>query len=193
MSRILRFARTGDNRQRYTCLVQPHIAVMYRMAYRWTQNREESEDLVQDVLLKLVDRLDEMEAVDQLRPWLIKVLYRRFVDLYRRSARSPIESEHQWQADSRLLEEMAADEHDRIDQLEWQQILLRGMETLDDDQRDAVLLHDVEGYTALEIAEMLEISVGTVKSRVHRGRNKLKEFLQREPFAYGQRVKGQQE
>lgn len=190
MSRRLSFSSTGNSRQRYTRLVQPHMTVMYRMAYRWTQNREESEDLVQDVLFKLVGRLDEMEAVDQLRPWLIKILYRRFVDLYRRGTRSPIESEHQWQPDTRLLEEMAIDEHDRVDQLEWQQVLLRGLETLDDDQRDAVLLHDVEGYTALEIADMLEISVGTVKSRVHRGRHKLKQFLQREPFEHAQRVKG---
>lgn len=194
MVRIHRiFGAKPDPRQRYTELVQPHIKLLYRMAYRWTQNREEAEDLVQDVLTKLVSRLDEMESVDQLRPWLVKILYRRFVDLYRRNRRSPIEHEHSWQADTRLLEERAADGSDDIERLEWQQVLLRGMETLDDDQRDAILLHDVEGYTALEIADMLEISVGTVKSRVHRARNKLKEFLGREPFDLPERVNRQQE
>lgn len=163
---------------RYTALVRPHINVLYRMAYRWTQSREEAEDLVQDVLVKLIDHLDEMQAVERLRPWLIKVLYHRYVDTYRRQSRSPVDSEHEWQADSQLLEEAAADDRDSYDQLEWRQALLRGLETLETAHRDVILLHDVEGYTALEIAEILDISTGTVKSRLHRGREKLKKFLQ---------------
>lgn len=191
ITRLFRAKRTSH--QHYTDLVQPHIGVLYRMAFRWTQHREASEDLVQDVLTRLVDRVDEMEAIDQLRPWLVRILYRRFVDLYRRNARSPVENDHPWHADTALLEDMAADERNAVDQLEWQQALLLGLETLDDDQRDAVLLHDVEGYTAQEIAEILDTSIGTVKSRVHRGRKKLKEFLEREPFDLIHRVDGETE
>lgn len=157
---------------RYAALVRPHIHSLYRMAWRWTRNREDAEDLVQDVLIKLVDKVDEMQAIERLRPWLIKVLYRRYVDVFRRRARSPIERH-----DAQKLDALAADDADAIGQLELRQLLVQALETLDDGQRDVILMHDVEGYTAAEIADVLDISVGTVKSRLHRGRDRLKKIL----------------
>lgn len=166
-----------DPGRQFTALVRPHLDVMYRMAYRWTRRREDAEDLVQDVVVKLVDRVDEMAQVDKLRPWLIRILYRRFVDTYRRQQRSPVESSDYLPPDDARID--AASE-DSLYRLEWQQVLQRGLDVLDDDQRDTILLHDVEGYTAEEIAGILDIRVGTVKSRVHRARARLRELLERE-------------
>lgn len=189
-SSILPFRKAPEDR--FTALVRPHLDAMYRAAWRWTQHREEAEDLVQDVLIKAVGRVDEMERLDRLRPWLVKILYRRFVDLYRRQRRTPIDQEAGWQADGMLFDELlerVGDDTDAIARVEQQRALVRGLEQLNDAQRDTVLLHDVEGYAALEVAEILEVSVGTVKSRLHRARGRLREFLDAgEPFDAAKRV-----
>ncbi|WP_346840225.1 RNA polymerase sigma factor [Microbulbifer sp. SAOS-129_SWC] len=175
----MRFFRgSAAAEDRFTALVRPHLRLMYRMAYRWSQDRSESEDLVQDVLTRLFPRLDELAAVDKLGPWLVKVLYRRYVDLYRRRARSPIDESVAWSSDESAFGDLLPDERNRYHQLELQRALNRALETIDDSWRDVVLLHDVEGYTALEVAEILDINVGTVKSRLHRARKKLREALQ---------------
>lgn len=175
------FQRSDRSQDTFLRLLRPHVDLMYRMAYRWTQSTQDAEDLVQDVLLRLSTRLREMQAVEHLRPWLLKVLYRRYVDSYRRQRRNPEESQLQWSADGSLLRDHIAEavsDTDDYERLALQQVLLKALETLDDDQRDTVLLHDVEGYSALEAADILEISVGTVKSRLSRARNKLKKYLQ---------------
>lgn len=171
-------------KQQFESLVGPHIELMYRMAYRWTQSQEDAEDLVQDVLIKLADKVDEMQAVESLKPWLIKILYRRFVDVYRKSKASPV-------VDLHIVEDedgpasppqnwltSPSEEH----RLALQQTLMAALNTLDDDQKDMAMLHFVEGYTALEAAEILGINEGTAKSRLQRARIKLKNFLSSEPF-----------
>lgn len=182
MSAIINMFRgRSGKKDLFHALLRPHIDVLYRMAYRWTQSQADAEDLVQDILVRLAHRVDEMQQIDSLRPWLIKILYRRFIDLYRRHQNSPVEHEHEhWQPDEAELGsriEQAADNRNDIRQLEMQQTLLVAMAELESGQRDVVLLHDMEGYTALEVANILEISVGTVKSRLHRSREKLKKFL----------------
>lgn len=173
----------------FTALVRPHVNAMYRMAYRWTQNRHEAEDLVQDVMTRLVTRLDELTRVEKLKPWLIKILYRRYVDLYRRRMNSPVDHDYDWRSDEDVFEQQAVapDDYERLD---LQRTLNQAMETLDDHQRDVVLLHDVEGHSALDVAEILEINVGTVKSRLHRARTKLKLALEMEPLRPVLRVRG---
>lgn len=181
LASIIEFFRVHKGKERFASLLRPHIEPMYRMAYRWTRSQEDAEDLVQDVLIKLAGRVEEMLAVEQLRPWLIKVLYRRFVDVYRREQGSPIVQLDRDDASGNLLDQAAADDNAE-GRLEQQQILAGALDTLDDDQRDVILLYAVEGYTALEIAEILQVNVGTVKSRLQRARDRLKKVLQAEPF-----------
>lgn len=159
-----------DDRRIYTALVRPHIAALHRVAWRWTRNRHAAEDLVQDTLLKVVDRIAEMRRIEQLRPWLVKVMYRHFVDLYRRDKRSPVDHAIEVRPD------LTAGA-DPIEALEWQQMLAGALECLEPDHRDVILLHDVEGYTGPEVAEILGISPGTVKSRLHRARERLKNLI----------------
>lgn len=159
---------------------------MYRMAYRWTGNQQDAEDLVQEVLVKLTNRVEELNEVEKLRPWLIKILYHSFVDAYRKQARSLeiIEADllDSFQSpeseDSRrdsILDQAASP--DPVTQLSQQRRLEYALNELEPDQRDVLLLHDAEGYTDSEIAEILGISKGTVKSRLHRAREKMKKIL----------------
>jgi RNA polymerase sigma-70 factor, ECF subfamily len=181
LASIIQLFRAHKGKEQFAHLLRPHIELMYRMAYRWTRSQEDAEDLVQDVLIKLANRVEEMLAVEQLRPWLIKVVYRRFVDLYRREQSSPLVSINRGADDDGPVEQAAADE-DIEGRLEQQQVLAEALDALDDDHRDVILLHGVEGYTALEIAEILGVNVGTVKSRLQRARDRLKKFLQPGPF-----------
>lgn len=180
MSLVTLFRSTRNQKQRFTVLLRPYVEIMYRMAYRWTGSQHDAEDLMQDVLLKLADKVDEMEAIEQLQPWLIKVVYRRFVDVYRREQRSPIASVSELSSQSEdegdTLLDVSAELCD-FERLMQQQELERALMLLEPAARDTVLLHDVEGYTAEEVAQILAIEVGTVKSRVHRARQKLKEIL----------------
>ncbi|MBW4935591.1 RNA polymerase sigma factor [Marinobacter sp. F4206] len=172
--------------RRFEALVQPHLEVMYRFAYRLAGQQQDAEDLVQDVVVKLYPRLDELESVDQLRPWLNRVLYRQFIDQVRRKGR---------QGDRPLSELMDGDSHaDWMDSLESDDegpdallelerlgpVLDRVLTTLAPDQRTLVLLHDVDGWRQEDIAEVLDIPLGTVKSRLHRCRAMLRKKLQRE-------------
>lgn len=175
------FRNRRGKRHIYVELLRPHIDILYRMAYRWTQSQADAEDLVQDILTRLAPRVDELQKVEVLRPWLLKILYNRYVDLYRRQRNSPVEHEHEcWLPDEAELGsriERAGDNRDLIGQLEDQRTLLKALQTLDESQRDTLLLHDMEGYTALEVADILGVNVGTVKSRVHRARAQLKKLL----------------
>lgn len=160
----------------FTRLVCPHLNAMYRMAYRWTMNRDDAEDLVQETLARLLSHTGEMSRVEKIKPWLIKVLYRNYVDFYRRRRRSPIDGENLWQGDLSLVEDAAGKGADQKI-LALQRDLLKALEKLSSDQRDVVLLHDAEEYTSMEIASILDIPVGTVKSRLHRGRQHLQSLI----------------
>lgn len=159
---------------------------MYRFAFRLAGQQQDAEDLVQDVVVKLYPRLDELEAVDQLRPWLNRVLYRHFIDQVRRKHR---------QGDRPLSELMNGDSQaDWLDNLESDaqgpETLLhqrrlgpaldRVLATLAADQRTLLLLHDVDGWRQEDIAVVLDVPLGTVKSRLHRCRTLLRKKLQRE-------------
>jgi len=76
----------------FETLLRPHLDALYRLAYRFTGNPADAEDLVQDVLIKLYPRRAELASIERLRPWLARVLYRQFVDKSRIHARTPFAS-----------------------------------------------------------------------------------------------------
>mgnify|MGYP002633638408 FL=1 len=170
-TRLFRPARASE--RRFSELVGPHIETMYRMAWHWTRNTHDAEDLVQDVLIRIVNRLDELEAADKPQPWLIRVLYYRYVDLYRRRQRSPVLPAEDC-AEAGSAAEAESSVMDKPDRLALAAQLERALTSLSDDHRDVVLMHDLEGFTTAEIAVVFGISEGTIKSRLHRAREKLK-------------------
>ncbi len=158
-----------------------HVEYLYRVAYRFCGNNQaDAEDLVQDLLIKLYPRVEEIRALEHLRPWLVRVMYRQFIDQVRRNKRSPL-----YGADDVMKLEIAADEGQTaaslLEQERLQHQLLTAMNALNEEQRAVVSLHDIEGYTLQELEDMLETPIGTLKSRLHRARAKLRGVL--EPFA----------
>lgn len=168
--------------QRFNQIFSPHIQSLYALAYRWTQNQAEAEDLVQDLAIKLLPDVAKLESLDHPLSWMKKVLYRMFVDRYRRKQFSvvmPSDEVNQIVEDTTHAHDELADFHQN-EQLQLQ--LLQALETLDAPQRVAVSLFEMAGYSLQEIADVQEVSVGTVKSRIHRAKAKLRQCVELEPF-----------
>ncbi len=178
-----------DPHVQFEALVKPHLKRLYNLAYRLTGQRDSAEDLVQDVLLKAYPLLDEMKDIEQLAPWLSKILYRQFVDQYRRIKRSPVDFTDDEQSLYDSHGTASVDPADIMNTALTQTILIKALDTLNEEQRVLVLLHDTEGYTLQEISHMLDTPVGTLKSRLSRARAKLREILQdMEPNSQQMRV-----
>ena len=170
-------------------LLEPLIPVLFRHAYRWTAARDQAEDLVQELLLRLYPRLDELADLDRPQPWVLRVMYRIFVDQYRRETRSPVRPSHEMPPsnDSEPADpgERFADEgpstFEQVESELTQERLLAAWNQLGEDHRVVLALHDVEGYRLEEVSEMLEVSIGTLKSRLHRARARMRALLVMEP------------
>ena len=166
----------------FTDLVRPHFKILYRLAYRLSGNVHDAEDLFQDLLLKAYDRLDELREIENPRAWLARVLYTQFIDNRRRDSRSPLylavdNSAAEAEQSSAFNAEDNSAETGAIRDAEQQQ-LLRALARLPDEQRTILVLADIEGFTLTEMEVILDSPRGTVKSRLHRARARLRELLQ---------------
>ncbi len=177
--------RDGDynSRQSFSELIRPQLERMYRLAFRLTGNQHDAQDLVQDVLLKLYPQHKKLMEVDLIAPWIGTVVYRQFVDNRRRYAaeRLHIVSDNDFSADP----DLAAVEQASTEELAEAEFNINRLEAavakLSEDHRLIINLHDVEGYTVSEIAEITGIPMGTLKSRRQRARERLQDLLDEGP------------
>ena len=181
--KFLQMRDRGANQQSFTVLVRPHLDRIYRLAYRFTGHREDAQDLVQDVLLKLHARIDQFAEVENAPTWLARVVYNQFVDNRRRykvrhlrvvDAPDLSENPDRAPAVEASTEEIVEGEIS-VSHVE------SALQMLSDDHRLIIMMHDVEGYTLAEVAEITGIPVGTIKSRRFRARARLEELLNEGP------------
>ena len=170
----------------FTAEIMQLLEPLYATAMRLTRNRADAEDLVQDTLLKALRFEDRFTPGTNLKAWLFTILHNTWKNQIRGAAREPVD------VDSERVEQ-AGDLAGLFNVETPERILLR--ETLDADLqaaldsipeafREAVWLRDVEEFTYAEIAEMLEVPIGTVMSRISRGRRTLFERLSQRPDAH---------
>jgi RNA polymerase sigma factor (sigma-70 family) len=161
----------------FEALIKPHITPLYKTAYRLVGKREAAEDLVQEVLVKLYPKTAEMEKIEALGPWLRKVLYRQFIDEWRKKTRRP---EIQL---SEVTGEIARIKHPddgpekMTERIQIRENLQEALNALDDRHRLVVILHMVEGYTLNEMAEIYNVSSETLKTQLRRAKARLKNYL----------------
>jgi RNA polymerase sigma-70 factor (ECF subfamily) len=176
-------------------LLREHVPALYRAAFRWTGTVDRAEDLVQELLVRLYPRLPELRALQRLRPWALRVMYRMFVDQVRRERISP----RQFRTGSRLGSDAAEDEDgefidpaagpaELVDQQFTQQRIVAAWEQLGEEHRVVLSMHDIEDYSLPELAQIMEVPLGTLKSRLHRARSKLRELLATERISLQDRV-----
>jgi RNA polymerase sigma-70 factor (ECF subfamily) len=161
--------------------VQPHYEHLYRVGYRLTRSVADAEDLAQEVCVRAYPRLDELERLQQPRAWLLKVLYRLFVDSVRRYERRHVGSIDDADPGTLVCNGPTPfDEASRALERRW---LDRAWQYLDQEQRALLALHEVEGYSLAEIHEVTGLKEGTLKSRLHRARVRLGKLVEREIVA----------
>lgn len=188
--------------QQFDALIRPHLDSLFRLAYHLSGERSDAEDLVQDVLVKLMPKTDELGRIERLRPWLKRVLYRQFIDHHRKQARRldvnlvVFGSSGTEDDNGDIMERIANNLDGPADSLDNEQLrnsMRKILSELKPDQRALIVMHDMEGRPQEEIAEILEVPVGTIKSRLHRTRAQLKRkvALELEPAAAVSRVKSQ--
>ncbi len=176
-------------------LVRPHLDYLYRVAYRFSGHACDAEDLVQDLLVKLYPKMAELAAVEQLRPWLARALYHHAIDVSRRAGRSALGNRIHLVDDdeSDPLDSLPGHGHDpeqATEQALTQERLQSAFAGLSVEHRAVVALHDIEGYSLDELTHLLDTPIGTLKSRLHRARARLRALLTREPNVAALRVTG---
>lgn len=186
----------GNAAAEFERLLRHHVPVLYRCAFRWTGSIERAEDLVQDLLTRLYPKLDEVRRLDRVRPWALRVMYRIFIDQLRHERSSPVqygelprdETKDSDDAEDSELTDPANEPPELAERELTQEKLLAAWRHLGEEHRMVLSMHDIEGYSLMELSAMMDIPVGTAKSRLHRARSRLRTLLATERFAGSGRV-----
>lgn len=170
---------TDDHKATFEKVVRPHFERLYRLAFRLTGHQAEADDLFQELLIKAYGKLDELVAIDQPGSWLARVMYNLFIDERRRFARHRLHTVEEGYLPGDGLEGLAGSDDTLGSNMRLQKLqrLDLALQQLSEEHRLIVLLHDTEGYKLEEIHKLMGIPVGTVKSRLHRARARLREIL----------------
>lgn len=159
----------------------PHMDALYNFALRLTTDPNDAEDLVQDTIVKAYRFFSSYEKGTNAKAWMFRILKNSFINNYRKTSKKP--SQVDYDEVSSYYESIRAErtETSDLENLMFREMmdddLSMALKRLPEDFRTVVLLCDVDGYTYEEIANMLDVPIGTIRSRLHRGRNLLKTEL----------------
>lgn len=158
----------------FTTLVRRHRDRLWAVALRTTGDPEDAADALQDALISAFRRADQFRGESAVTTWLHRIVVNAALDRMRRAAVRPAVSLPQGE-DGITLD--IPDQHDAMGQREDQLVITQALADLPEDQRQAVVLVDIEGYSVEEAASIIGCPAGTVKSRCSRGRSKLAQQL----------------
>ncbi len=160
----------------------PYLDGLYNMAFRLTRNAEDAEDLIQETYLKAYKHYDKFEAGTNLKAWLFRIMKNTFINGYRKRQSQPPQSAFSEIEDSFESLVEAGDSQVKNPEQEFLAKVLDedvqlAIDALREDYRMVILLVDLEGFSYKEAASILEVPVGTVMSRLYRGRRMLEQVL----------------
>ncbi len=161
----------------------PHIDSMYNFAYKLTMEEEDAKDLVQDTYLKAFRFISSFEKGTNAKAWLFRILKNSFINDYRKKSKQPAKVDYQEVETIYNSEDanhnITVDLRSETMQNRIGDEVTNALNSLAVDFRIVIILCDLEGFTYEEMSKILDIPIGTVRSRLHRARNLLKEKLQK--------------
>lgn len=159
----------------------PHINSMYNFAYRLTLDADDAKDLLQDTYLKAFRFIDSFQQGTNAKAWLFRILKNSFINDYRKKSKEPSKVDYQEvetfynseDVDRQITPDLRVE---ALQDMIGDEISV-ALNSLDVDFRTVIILCDLEGFKYEEMAKILDIPIGTVRSRLHRARNLLKDKL----------------
>ncbi|SDQ37810.1 sigma-70 family RNA polymerase sigma factor [Leucobacter chromiiresistens] len=169
--------------QRFTSEALPMLDQLYGAAMKMTRNPQDAQDLVQETFLKAFSAFASFQEGTNLKAWLYRIMTNSYINTYRKRQREPhmgaVDELEDWQlggAESTTAMSSRSAEAEAIDRTP-DSVVTTALNALPEDFRIAVYLADVEGFSYQEIADIAEVPIGTVMSRLHRGRARLRKAL----------------
>jgi len=175
---------SADDKKRFADQALPLLDSLYAAALRMTRNPADAEDLVQEAMLRAYRSFHQFEPGTNIKAWLFRILTNAYINVYRKRQREPLKIPQEDVEEFDLYQELK--DHDPqfsstpetivLDSLVDSDIL-QAIDDLPEQFRLAVVLSDIEGFSYAEMAEIMEVPMGTVMSRLHRGRKALQKRL----------------
>ena len=180
---MLDFPPSNRTKQEFEALALAHLDSLYASALRLTKNERDAEDLVQDTCMRAYRFFDKFERGTNIKAWLFRILTHTFINRYRRKVkeRSATEGPEQEAVQALFFSQEATDQASNPERFLFDRLLsddvLRAIDSLPIDFRMVVILADLQEFSYKEIADILACPVGTVMSRLFRGRKLLQKML----------------
>ena len=176
-------ASGADKRKLFEAEALPHLDAVYAMAVRLVHNADDANDLLQETVLRAWRFFDQFQPGTNCRAWLLNILLNNFRNGYRRASREQPASatgdfDHRLEAASLAEQPQEANPETAVAIRSMDREVESAFNSLPDEFRSALLLIDVQELSYQEASQVLEVPVGTIKSRVSRGRNLMRQALQ---------------
>ena len=175
---LIRKAKQGDMLA-FEELILKHEKIVYNLAFRMMNHSEDAMDISQEVFLKAYRSLSNFDERSAFSTWLYRITHNTCIDeIRKRKGKQTYSLEEDLESEDGSMQRQVADDGDTPEESlmrkEQKSEILRALDTLSEEHKAAIILRDVKGMSYEEIAEILELSLGTVKSRINRARNQLK-------------------
>ncbi len=178
-----------DRHAEFEAEAMPHMDILYNFALRTTGDADDAKDLLQETFLKAYRFWDKYEKGTNIRAWLFRIMKNSYINRYRKESREPDKVDYE---DVENFYDSIRDDSKETSDLQQRMFgnllgdeVTTALQEMPDDFRTVVILCDIEGLTYEEIAEFLNCPIGTVRSRLHRGRKMLQARLHRYARAHG--------
>lgn len=169
-------AQKGDSAA-LEALILAYEKKVYNVAYRYMGNEADAYDMAQEALIKVYRRVSDFKGDSSFSSWVYRVTVNTCLDGLRKRKKNVISLENAVESGASIADEGSETPEDHALSVEKKEDIQKAINTLSPDHKSVIILRDINGLTYEEISNCLSISVGTVKSRINRGRQKLKEIL----------------
>jgi RNA polymerase sigma-70 factor (ECF subfamily) len=170
-------------------LVSSYGRRIYNLSYRYTNRKEEAEDLTQEILIRVYQNLKSYRSeAGSFQNWILRVARNLIIDHYRQVRRYPQAGGSEELETMNITDDKIPNPQRVAEQIEASQFLQGGLQSISPELKEAIILRDLEGMAYQDIADLLNVPEGTVKSRINRGRLELAKLLMKRRAQIGIRI-----